>query len=187
MKGGGIPRCANPLKHQPSDQRLKTELECQAVPSPKVILKEERHIMKTRKSFQMLALVTVLVASTLAGCASGPSKVDVSLTTYKITLSTDNVKAGEVVFHVSNDAEDQVHEFVVFKTDLAEDQLPLTAEGIVDEEGAGMAFINEVEDVAQGTSKDLTVTLEPGRYVLLCNTSENLHYSHGMHIVFTVK
>jgi uncharacterized cupredoxin-like copper-binding protein len=142
--------------------------------------------MKTPKSFQMLMVVVLLSAFALAGCG-GPSKVDASLTTYKITLSTDSVKAGEVVFHVTNDATDLVHEFVIFKTDLPEDQLPLTAENIVDEAGAGITFINEVEDVAQGTSKDLTVTLEPGRYVLLCNTTEKLHYQHGMHIVFTVK
>ena len=141
--------------------------------------------MKTPKSFQMLMVVVLLSAFALAGC--GPSKVDVSLTTYKITLSTDSVKAGEVTFHVTNNATDLVHEFVIFKTDLPEDQLPLTAENIVDEAGAGITFINEVEDVEIGTSKDLTVTLEPGRYVLLCNTAENNHYTRGMHIVFTVK
>ena len=143
--------------------------------------------MKTIKSFQMLIVAAILAVSALAGCSSGPSKVDVSLTTYVITLSTDSVKAGEVVFHVTNNATDLVHEFVIFKTDLPEDQLPLTAENIVDEAGAGITFINEVEDVEQGTSKDLTVTLEPGRYVLLCNTAENNHYTRGMHIVFTVK
>jgi uncharacterized cupredoxin-like copper-binding protein len=142
--------------------------------------------MKTRKSFQLFMVVAMLAVSALTGCG-GPSKVDVSLTTYKITLSTDSVKAGEVVFHVTNDATDLVHEFVIFKTDLPEDQLPLTAENIVDEAGAGITFINEDEDVAQGTSKDRSVTLEPGRYVLLCNTALNNHYTRGMHIVFTVK
>jgi uncharacterized cupredoxin-like copper-binding protein len=143
--------------------------------------------MKTRKSLQMFMVVALLAASALMGCSTGPSKVDVSLTTYKITLSTDSVKAGEVVFHVTNDATDLVHEFVIFKTDLPEDQLPLTSENIVDEEGAGITFINEVEDVETGTSQDLTVTLESGRYVLLCNTAENNHYMRGMHIVFNVK
>jgi len=143
--------------------------------------------MKTLKSFQMLMVVSLLVTTALSGCASGPSQVDVSLTTYVITLSTDSVNAGEVVFHVTNDATDLVHEFVIFKTDLPEDQWPLNAENIVDEAGAGITFIIEVEDVEQGTSKDLTVTLEPGRYVLLCNTAENNHYTRGMHIVFTVK
>jgi len=143
--------------------------------------------MKTLKPFQIFMVVALLITTAFALTSCGPSKVDVSLTTYKITLSTDSVNAGDVTFHVTNDATDLVHEFVVFKTDLPEDQLPLTAENIVDEEGAGITFINEVEDVEQGTSKDLTVTLEPGRYVLICNTAEKLHYQHGMHIVFTVK
>lgn len=142
--------------------------------------------MKTRQSFQLVMVIVMLAVSALTGCSSGPSKVDVSLTTYKITLSKDSVPAGEVTFHVTNDATDLVHEFVIFKTDLPEDQLPLTAENIVDEAGAGITFINEVEDVEQGTSKDLTVTLDPGRYVLVCNTAEKNHYMRGMHTVFTV-
>lgn len=143
--------------------------------------------MKTRKSSQILMVVALLATIVLAGCSSGPSKVDVSLTTYAIALSTDSIKAGDVVFHVTNDATDQVHEFVIFKTDLPADQLPLTAEGIVDEEGAGITFMGEVEDVENGTPQDLSLTLEPGRYVALCNVDTNLHYSHGMYIVFNVK
>ena len=77
---------------------------------------------------------------------------------------------------------------MIFKTDLPADQLPLTDEGIVDEEGAGITAIDEVEDVTPGTSKDLTVNLDPGNYVLLCNIdSDELHYQHGMHTPFTVK
>src|SRR3990172_1923084 len=106
--------------------------------------------MKTHKSFPMFLVIALLATIALAGCG-GPTKVDVSLTTYAITFSTDSIKAGDVVFHVTNDGTDQVHEFVIFKTDLPADQLPLTADGIVDEEGAGITFINEVEDVENGT------------------------------------
>jgi len=143
--------------------------------------------MTNRKSYQMIIVIALLIVSVLSGCSGGPTKVDVSLTTYAITFSTDSIKAGDVVFHVVNDATDQVHEFVIFKTDLPADQLPLTAEGIVDEAGAGITFINEVEDVENGTPQDLTVTLEPGRYVALCNVDTNLHYSHGMYLEFIVK
>jgi uncharacterized cupredoxin-like copper-binding protein len=130
----------------------------------------------------------VLVLTPLLAACGGPSKVDVALTTYKITPDKDSVKAGEVVFHVHNDATDLAHEFVVFKTDLPEDQLPMTAEGIVDEKGQGLTGMGEVEDVTPGTSKDLTLTLEPGNYVLVCNVdSTQLHYQHGMHKSFTVK
>lgn len=147
--------------------------------------------MKTRKSFQFLIVLAMLVTSVLAGCG-GPTKVDVSLTTYAVAFSTDDIKSGDVVFHVTNGATDQIHEFVIFKTDLPGDQLPLNAEGAVDEEGAGITFMGEVEDVEIGTSQDFTLTLEKGRYVGLCNVGENVgdvvnHYTHGMYIEFTVK
>ena len=67
-------------------------------------------------------LLAVLVVTALSAC--GPSKVDVALTTYEITPDKTSAGAGEVTFHVHNDATDLTHEFVVFKTDLPADQLP---------------------------------------------------------------
>ena len=72
----------------------------------------------------------------MALAACGPQKVDVNLKSYGIELSANSVSAGKFVSHVTNSATDQMHEFVIFKTDLPEDQLPRTAEGNVDEEGA---------------------------------------------------
>jgi len=142
--------------------------------------------MKSRKLLNVLALV-VLIVPILTACG-GPTKVDVALTTYKIVMSTNSAKAGEIVFHVHNDATDLLHEFVIFKTDLPPDQLPVNAEGAVDEEGAGVTHIDEVE-VEVGASADLTVTLEPGNYVMICNINDNneMHYAHGMTVAFTVK
>lgn len=133
-------------------------------------------------------LLGVIVVTALSACGSSSSNVDVALTTYAITPSTTSVKSGEVTFNVHNDATDLTHEFVVFKTDLDAANLPLTDEGIVDEEAAGITLIDEVEDVEPGMSADLTVTLEPGNYVLVCNIdSDELHYQHGMHVAFVVK
>lgn len=130
-------------------------------------------------------ILCVVFASGLAAC--GPQKVDVTLKSYGIELSANTVSAGNVVFHVSNVATDQMHEFVIFKTDLPEDQLPRTVDGNVDEEGAGVTHIDEVADMAVGQVSDLTVKLGRGRYVLVCNLTENsMHYMAGMHIVFTV-
>ena len=142
--------------------------------------------MKSKKFLSVLALA-VFVIPLLTACG-GPSQVDAALTSYAIALDTDSVKAGDVIFHVHNDATDLTHEMVIFKTDLPPDQLPLTDEGIVDEEGAGITFIDEVEDVEPGMSVDLAVTLEAGNYVILCNVdSDQLHYQHGMYVAFTVK
>lgn len=141
--------------------------------------------MKSRKFPLFIALV-ILIVPVLTAC--GPAKVDAALTTYKITLDKDSAPAGEITFHIHNDATDLTHEFVVFKTDLSEDQLPLNSEGIVDEEASGITLIDEAEDIEPGASTDLTVTLDAGNYVLVCNTdSDQMHYQHGMHTKFTVK
>jgi uncharacterized cupredoxin-like copper-binding protein len=141
--------------------------------------------MKPRKIYALLAIMTLIVPL-LTAC--GPQKIDAALTTYKMVLSKNTAKAGDITFHVHNDATDLKHEFVIFKTDLPEDQLPLTPEGAVDEEGAGVTHIDEVE-VEAGKSADLTVKLDPGNYVIVCNINDNnqQHYMHGMHTVFTVQ
>ena len=143
--------------------------------------------MNLRK-LPLYLVMFVLLGLFLSGC--GPSTVNVSLTSYNITPDKSSVGSGDVTFHITNDATDLTHEFVVFKTDLAEDALPLNDEGIVDEEGAGdaLTLIDEVEDIEPGMTVDLTVTLDPGNYVLICNIdSDELHYQHGMHTAFTVK
>lgn len=141
--------------------------------------------MKPHKKMTILVLAILLIPI-LTAC--GPQKIDVALTTYKITLSENSVNAGDIIFHVHNDATDLKHEFVIFKTDLPEDQLPTNAEGVVDEAGAGVTHIDEVE-VEAGQSADLAVNLTPGNYVLICNINDNneMHYMHGMHVAFTVK
>jgi len=108
--------------------------------------------------------------------------------------STDRseVPAGEVTFDMENDG-GVTHEFVVVKTDLAPEQLPVDDDGMFDERGAGLTFVDEVEDVdpGGGTAK-LTVDLEPGKYLLVCNKppvpKENLpaHWAEKMYTPFTV-
>jgi len=142
--------------------------------------------MKSRKFLYFIALL-VMVVPILSACG-GPQKIDAALTTYKITMSKNTAKAGDIVFHVHNDATDLKHEFVISKTDLPIDQLPTNDEGAVDEEGAGVTHIDEVE-VEVGQSADLAVNLQPGNYVLICNINDNneMHYAHGMRVAFTVK
>lgn len=138
--------------------------------------------MKSKRLLVSLA-IAILVVPLLTAC--GPKSVDVTLETYKLTMSANEANAGPVVFHVTNKATDQKHEFVIFKTDLPEDQLPLNADGDVDEEGAGVTHVDEVE-VESGESKDLSVNLEKGNYVMICNVSDNHHYMQGMHAAFSV-
>lgn len=151
--------------------------------------------MKTKKSLAIFMALALFIVPLLTAC--GPTKINATLTTYTLTLSSDTASAGKITFHVTNSATDQNHEFVIFKTDLPVDQLPMKDSGDgsgtlqIDEEGAGVQHIDEIpdSDLPVGASKDLTVDLQPGRYVIVCNLVVNgvSHFMQGMHAVFTVK
>ena len=55
---------------------------------------------------------------------------------------------------------------------------------MVSEDADGVEFIAEVEDIAPGTAKPLTVDLTAGTYVVLCNIPG--HYADGMRTGFEV-
>lgn len=131
----------------------------------------------------LAAIVLPLLGACGGGAPANPGLINVTVETYKITLSANSAPAGKVTFHITNKASDQVHELVVIQTDLAADKLPLDADGNVDEDK--ITGMGEVEDVAIGASVDLALDLPAGHYVLICNIAT--HYHEGMHVDFTVK
>jgi uncharacterized cupredoxin-like copper-binding protein len=128
-----------------------------------------------------MILGLVLVTTSCSGDDDGG--VGVTLADFTITADPDSASAGDVTFDVTNDAE-QTHEFVVFQTDLAPDQLPTDEGGDVDEAGEGVELVDEIEDITAGSTQSLTVNLDTGSYVLICNLPG--HYAQGMHTGFTV-
>jgi hypothetical protein len=82
-----------------------------------------------------------------------------------------------------------LQEFAVIRTDLAPDALPTGQDGSVEEEGEGMEVVGEIEDIPVGETQDLTVSLDAGNYVLICNIVESgeVHYASGMRTAFTVE
>ncbi len=132
----------------------------------------------------VLLVAMVLVLPLLAACANqAPKEIDVSLKTFTITLSSATAKAGDVTFHLKNDATDIAHEFIVLKTDLAADKLPYKDGGKQADEG-NLNGMGEMEDIEPGKGGDLTLNLTAGHYVLICNTED--HYKAGMWAEFTV-
>lgn len=121
------------------------------------------------------------LALTVGSCGGGGG-IGATLADFSITLDESSAPAGDVTFDVTNEAE-QPHEFVVFKTDLAEDQLPTDEDGNVDENGEGVELIDEIEDIAPGDNPSLTVSLDAADYVIICNLPG--HYGQGMHTSFT--
>lgn len=137
----------------------------------------------TRHVRPWLAVPVILVLGfATASCGGDDGGVVATLADFSITLDSDSAPAGEVTFDVTNEAA-QTHEFVVFETDLPEDQLPTDENGDVDEAGAGVSLIDEIEDIEGGSSESLTVNLQAASYVLICNLPG--HYQQGMHTSFT--
>ena len=140
-------------------------------------------LSRIKKTTSILAVI-LAVALLLTACGSAQNKVDVTLGIFKIDMPA-TIKAGQITFHVTNTDTSDTHEFVIFKTDLAPGQLPLDSSNNVDETAQGLTKIDEIPDMAPGDVKDLTVTLDPGNYVALCNLPG--HYEAGMFTGFTVQ
>jgi uncharacterized cupredoxin-like copper-binding protein len=123
--------------------------------------------------------------------AGGGTTVNVTLQEWSVLPDAESAPAGDVTFVVTNDGPEDVHEFVIIRTDLDPADLPTDATGAVDEAGEGIEVIDEIEDIAVGDTAEVSVTLEAGNYVLLCNiydeTEQEAHYAMGMHTAFTVE
>jgi uncharacterized cupredoxin-like copper-binding protein len=135
-------------------------------------------------------LLATAVLLPFTACDSD-SAVDVTLQEFAVSTSEDSKPAGEVTFDVTNKGPDDTHEFVVIRTDLDPTELPTDETGAVDESGQGIEVIDEIEDIAVGENPSLTVDLDSGSYVLICNiydkAEQESHYQKGMRTGFTVE
>jgi uncharacterized cupredoxin-like copper-binding protein len=136
----------------------------------------------------ILAIAASVAACGPAAVSSAPSSapsaaagsVAVELSEWKVVPASATASAGSVTFAVANKGA-QIHEFVVVKTDLKADALPV-AGGKIDE--STLTPVDEIEDIAAGAAPTLSVDLAAGHYVLLCNIET--HYEQGMRADFDV-
>jgi uncharacterized cupredoxin-like copper-binding protein len=134
-----------------------------------------------RKASRFLSIFGSMLLLLSACGATGPTTATLSDTA--ITLSRSTASAGKVTFTITNNTASSLkHEFVVVQTDLAADQLPKNAEGLIDEEK--LTSFGEQGDIEPGKTVDLIVDLHPGRYMMICNLPG--HYNAGMHAEFNV-
>ena len=137
-------------------------------------------------------IATLLLAAcsgTTSPSAASGTTVEVTLQEFSVLLDSATAPAGSITFTVTNTGPEDVHEFVIVKTDLDPGDLPVDEEGAVTEDAEGMEVINEIEDIAVDATQELTVTLDAGSYVLICNIVEDgeVHYAQGMRTAFTVE
>jgi len=121
-----------------------------------------------------------------AACSAAPQPkgqvVDITLSDFHIDSATASVAGGDVVLQVHNGAP-ATHEFVVVRTNLPADGLPLGPDGLsVNEDW--LDAVGELNEVPAGTVGTLPLQLAPGRYVFFCNLDG--HYLGGMHAVLEV-
>lgn len=140
---------------------------------------------------RLILLAVPILALVVAGCTpAGGGTVNVTLQEWAVVSDKTEIAAGTVTFEITNDGPNDIHEFVVLKTDIAPGDLPVDENGVVDEAGGAMEVKGEVEDVAVGASETLELELEAGSYVLLCNIwseeEQEAHYQEGMRTAFTV-
>jgi uncharacterized cupredoxin-like copper-binding protein len=153
------------------------------------------HFSRFAKPFVVVSSAALL----LIGCTSegeSPSAdgtgttVNVTVQEWAVLPDPTSVSAGDVTFSITNDGPDDLHEFVVIATDLDAAELPTDETGAVSESGEGMTVIGEVEDIEIGATEELTVSLDPGNYALICNIyseeEAEAHYAMGMRVAFTV-
>lgn len=150
------------------------------------------------RSSSLVLVVTLAFAVVAAGCGSAgtsPSaassaaasgsaaaggQVAVELSEWKVVPSPATASAGSATFAVKN-AGTQAHEFVVVKTDLKADALPVVDHKI---DETALTPVDEIENIAAAATPTLAVDLDAGHYVLLCNIET--HYEQGMHADFDV-
>jgi uncharacterized cupredoxin-like copper-binding protein len=128
--------------------------------------------------------VAILIAYSVKG-SSGPAG-DVQATTvdFKIRMPT-TLKPGKHTIGLTNDGK-VPHEVVIFKTDLPANDLPLDANGDVNEESPQLTNVADSGKALQpgGTKSFKTASLTPGHYVAVCNLPG--HYRLGMRLNLTV-
>jgi uncharacterized cupredoxin-like copper-binding protein len=153
----------------------------------------------SRPATWRLTIAVIAGGVLAAGCASGAASpsappaqsaspaqsaaagsVAVELSEWKVVPASATAVAGPVSFAVTNKGT-TVHEFVVVKTDMKADALPVV-DNKIDE--SALTPVDEIEDIAVGATPTLDVTLEAGHYVLLCNIET--HYEQGMQADFDV-
>jgi uncharacterized cupredoxin-like copper-binding protein len=158
----------------------------------------KRYVISLAAGFALIFSVTPIFAATVVtvdlwdkganvdmpkGIVYATPALDMSKATMGMRLSRQSAPAGEVTFNVKNSSKDMIHEMIVMYRQDPTTLLPfIDNENRVDEDKAGDK--GEVSELNPGQSGSLTVTLAPGKYVLVCNVPG--HYGAGMWAEFDV-
>jgi plastocyanin len=114
------------------------------------------------------------------GGSSGSGGIGATEKDFAISLASSSAAAGDVSFDITNEGP-SAHEFVVIASDLAPDALPVEDAEVQEDT---VEVVGEQEDIAPSTTATLTLELDAGSYVVICNLPG--HYEKGMYAGLTV-
>ena len=117
------------------------------------------------------------------------TQVDVALREWAVAPAQSSVKAGKVYFLAENAGPEHPHELVIVRTNLGPLDLPFQNNKVNEDK---LDVVDEIEEFAPRSSASLSVDLTPGKYLLICNITEEdkqigSHYKKGMVAAFTVE
>ena len=148
-----------------------------------------------------LLAAAILVSALAFGCGGGNGgddagglTVNVLLQEWTVVPDVESAPAGNVTFAAINGG-NIPHQLLIAKTDLAPDALPTDDDGVVDVDAEGVELLGAIGEMEPTVSVEVTLDLEPGKYVLFCNLppEETMHgghpshYAQGMSAAFTVE
>ncbi len=145
---------------------------------------------------RLTVLATIFAgALLLSACSNDRGKggtVEIDLKEWSINPNADSLPKGDITFNINNNGPEKEHELVIIRTDFAADKLPTKSDGSVDEGADGVDVSGKIEKVEADKKGSGSYTLDPGKYVLICNLvdEENdqkiSHYQKGMRVPFAV-
>ncbi len=131
------------------------------------------------------ALAAVAGVGAVAGGSASAQPAEVQARTVTVQLmemmvmaGTPRVPAGQVTFVAKNIGK-LPHNLVVLRTSLAASKLPMMGDAAKE-----VGRLGKTPVFGPGQTRRLTLTLKPGRYVLICNVAG--HYMAGMRAAFRV-
>lgn len=154
-------------------------------------------------------LATALFAAACSPAGASPSPASGNLTAtlseWNIDMSASNAPAGRVAFAITNQGAIP-HEFLMIRTDMMADALPVK-DGMIDVMAMGgpmgsggmdmpgmspapsmehpVGTVGVIDEITAGATAQLTINdLAAGHYVIVCDLPA--HYEQGMRIDFTV-
>jgi uncharacterized cupredoxin-like copper-binding protein len=130
------------------------------------------------------SIIAVAVAYALRGSSAPAGDIQATTVNFKIAMPT-TLTAGKHTIGLTNSG-NVGHEIVLFKTDLAANDLPLKPDGDVNEESPQLTSVADSGSALKpgATESFKTDNLSPGHYVAVCNLPG--HYRLGMKVNITV-